>query len=306
MLNYHFAQLDVVGYHVVNLLIHTGSAFLVWWLSSLIFSTPVMERESGEKSRLSLRALSVALIFLAHPLQTESVTYICQRSTSLAALFYLLSLCLYLKGRYAASWFSCLAAMFSKETAVTLPLMILLAEFYFVRQGWVRWKKLLLFLVLLPLVSGVFFLAKPKTFVDMQVALGFSDLLVTGIPTQMRVMLTYLRLLVLRSARTLITIILCIGVSFSPLSWRELSPWRGFCSPRCGCSGSIGWFRSGSRGFLSRWGSRWETRSSSTGSTWPLWVSPLFWPAAYMNCTRKEPAGSRIRRLWRLLSFFPC
>lgn len=43
-LNYHFHQLNVLGYHIFNLAIHIGSAILVWWLVRLIFTTPVMKK----------------------------------------------------------------------------------------------------------------------------------------------------------------------------------------------------------------------------------------------------------------------
>src|SRR5688572_30453004 len=38
--NYHYGQLNVGGYHLVNLLIHLTNAILAYWLSFLIFSTP--------------------------------------------------------------------------------------------------------------------------------------------------------------------------------------------------------------------------------------------------------------------------
>ncbi len=80
-------------------------------------------------------ALAAALVFVLHPVQTEAVTYICGRSTSLMAMFYLASLMAYLRSRETASkaWnlFSVLLfllACLTKETALTLPLALLLLE----------------------------------------------------------------------------------------------------------------------------------------------------------------------------------
>src|SRR6185369_4903774 len=95
-----------------------------------------------------LIALFAALLFIAHPIQTQAVTYVIQRLASLCTLFYLLSLVLYAaarlpgdrpKGRilslslYLASLFSALLAMETKEIAFTLPLAVLLYEVMFFR-----------------------------------------------------------------------------------------------------------------------------------------------------------------------------
>ena len=154
VLNYHFNGLNVFGYHLFNLAIHLASAILVWWLTILTLSTPAM-KEDKITEHAHLIALLIGLVFVSHPLGTESVTYIWQRATSMAAMFYLASLCLYVKARlfvcgpgaclspseqtadhkdrpyYIASLIMAVMAMFTKENTVTLPLMILLYEFSF-------------------------------------------------------------------------------------------------------------------------------------------------------------------------------
>jgi tetratricopeptide (TPR) repeat protein len=123
--NYHFHQLNVVGYHVTNLLIHLASAFTVWWLAGLIMGlAPYRLRgrnTAGAADKASPRVpaaadearwlgapwvrkavpLAAALLFVAHPAQTQAVTYISQRFASLATLFYLLSAACYIKARLA-------------------------------------------------------------------------------------------------------------------------------------------------------------------------------------------------------------
>ncbi|MDD5116713.1 MAG: tetratricopeptide repeat protein, partial [Candidatus Omnitrophica bacterium] len=156
-------------------------------------------------------ALLVALVFLVHPLQTESVTYIYQRVTSLAGFFYILSLALYAKSRllqvnaqspggwiwfYLSSLVIGLAAMFTKENAVTLPFMIILYEVYFLgnRDHSVR-KYAVPFLLLLPVIPIALFFSHPMWKVDIVRMVSNP---VTGIQyflTQTRVLLTYMRLL---------------------------------------------------------------------------------------------------------------
>lgn len=96
--NYRFGGLDVSGYHLVNLAVHLGTALLVYALVRLSFRTPFLAA-----SRLAPRAGTVALLaalfFVAHPVQTQAVTYIFQRLASLCTFFYLLTLILYVRGR---------------------------------------------------------------------------------------------------------------------------------------------------------------------------------------------------------------
>jgi len=133
-LNYHFHRLDVLGYHVVNLMLHLLNTFLVYRLACLLFETPVMKDHFLQAQKEVLGILS-ALLFLVHPIQTQAVTYIWQRAASLATLFYLLSVVLYVQGRCRAqrgylvgAFITTCCAMFTKEIAFTLPLFLLVCE----------------------------------------------------------------------------------------------------------------------------------------------------------------------------------
>jgi hypothetical protein len=169
-LNYHFGGLSTLGYHIVNLTIHIINAILVYWLVSLTLRTPFFSNQlsavSCQHKETSIHPftylpLFVALLFVSHPIQTQAVTYIYQRFTSLATMFYLLTIVMYIKGRiqqsaisnqpsaisrqkleifklkaescmlYAASLFSAVLAMKTKEIAFTLPIVIVLYEFCF-------------------------------------------------------------------------------------------------------------------------------------------------------------------------------
>lgn len=206
-LNYHVNQLDVFGYHVVNICIHIAVSLLVWWFLVLLPQTPLLKNES-QGSAWQGAAFFSALIFLAHPLQTEGVTYIYQRSASLAAFFYLLTLCLYLKARlsdgpvavrrifYFLAWVCALLGMLTKENVFTLPFMIVLCERYFFSSGWrLSWKKSLFFLPFLCVVPGLLITARPVTFGDFKKVIDVPVFAIQYCFTQFRVIVTYLRLL---------------------------------------------------------------------------------------------------------------
>ena len=78
-----------------------------------------------------------ALLFAVHPMNTESVAYIYHRSESLSTAFYLLSLILFLMSVERGTFFLVLslssfaAGFFCKETAVTLPVVILAVDYLF-------------------------------------------------------------------------------------------------------------------------------------------------------------------------------
>lgn len=157
-LNFYFGALNVEGYHAANLAIHMVSGLLVYALVRLTFRTPFLKESQLSRHGASL-ALAVALLFVCHPIQTQAVTYIYQRLTSLTSMLYLASLVLYLRwrlsrGEGAHSWsggalacylFSLVAALLAmntKEIAFTLPLMVGLCEVAFF--GWPKRRQLAL------------------------------------------------------------------------------------------------------------------------------------------------------------------
>ena len=137
--NYTLHGDAVFGYHLVNFVIHCGAAAAVGLLSQALLRTPAVA------ARAQLWAHWIpwitAAIYLLHPLQTQAVTYIVQRYTSLMALFYLAALAAFAWGRLRGSWKLYLAtavfaglAILSKQTAATLPLAIVLLELVFFRR----------------------------------------------------------------------------------------------------------------------------------------------------------------------------
>lgn len=213
-LNYRLHGLAVTGYHLVNLCIHVGNGMLVYTFLHLIQQPPLLATSRFSTRDKRLVALFSALLFVCHPLQTQAVTYIAQRATSLATLFYLATLVLYLAARFAptrsramaigsAAFVTALLAMATKEIAFTLPLTLLLVE-GILFGGSLRRRALPLLLLFLPA------LFIPLALIPTLGARGNLAELISKITsltpaisrgeyllTQFRVILTYLRLLIL-------------------------------------------------------------------------------------------------------------
>ena len=121
----------VIGFHLTNVLIHLSNTFLVYLLSKEFI------KAQWQAEKLINTPLLVALLFAVHPIQTEAVTYICGRSSSLMAFFYLAGFLFYITGRaqqdnikiYAITPLLFVAALSVKETAVTFPFALLLWEY---------------------------------------------------------------------------------------------------------------------------------------------------------------------------------
>ena len=131
---------NVWGYHAFNLAIHLAAALTLFGVIRRTLLSPGMRDHFGQAA-LPL-ALAVALLWVVHPLQTESVTYIVQRVESLMGLCYLLTLYCAIRAwdaREASSrlWafaaiVACALGMGSKEVMVTAPVMVAVWDSVFV------------------------------------------------------------------------------------------------------------------------------------------------------------------------------
>lgn len=208
-LNYYFGGLNVFGYHLVNFLIHIASGIFLYWFLLLTFSLPSLKERYGPISYKV--ALFSSLIFIAHPVQTQSVTYIVQRMASMAGMFYLLTLVLYIKGRLsigrprvlylAGAALSYLLGVFSKENVAILPLFIALYEFYFFQKFDLspKGKKILLGLVVGLFILGAFgFVAWGMRYINVIID-GYAYRTFTmseRVLTQFRIVLYYVTLII--------------------------------------------------------------------------------------------------------------
>jgi len=256
--NYRIARLSVVDYHITNILIHFLAALVVFFLTgylvracgkrtlALMWHKGVQgpARQGPDAIEFSPAlfsskaafpvALFAALIFTAHPVQTQAVTYIIQRATSLAALFYLASMLFYAKaasmeagmtddapalrlqrkiisrprstvwyyGWLGGALFCGICAMFSKEIAITLPFAIVLMEFFFfssTRGDFVRRvPRLVPFLALAPIIPLTMLLTQKVELGELGRITAETEQIGRGVYllTQIHVVRTYLRLLV--------------------------------------------------------------------------------------------------------------
>jgi len=125
-LNYQISGLDVWSYHVVNIGIHAANAVLLWSIVQLLLG---LRLKSPWPQWI---ALGAAAIWVVHPININAVTYISQRFESLAALFAMAAIRLFLaarvEGRPNAQWWCvvCVLASFgSKESTLALPLVLI-------------------------------------------------------------------------------------------------------------------------------------------------------------------------------------
>ncbi len=124
-LNYHFSGDNPLGYHIFNLLIHLVNIVLVYYL---------VRKLAGN----DIAGLTAALLLAIHPMNVESIAWLSARSTGLFTMFYLLALMAYL--RYLRNglilrglipvFLFFTASLFSKSMAATLPMVLIMMDFW--------------------------------------------------------------------------------------------------------------------------------------------------------------------------------
>jgi len=124
MFDYQLFGLNAGGYHMTNLILHILSTLLLFWL---------FNRMTGALWKSAF----VAALFALHPLHVESVAWISERKDVLSAFFWMLTLCLYVYytekpviRRYLLVLFSFICALMSKPMVVTLPVVMILLDYW--------------------------------------------------------------------------------------------------------------------------------------------------------------------------------
>ncbi len=129
-LNYYLFGLKPWGFHLVNILLHCGVTVLVFLIIRTLLAPQLTSPGYFSPPFMA------ALLFAAHPVHTEVVTWIAGLPDAAFTLFYLLSFYLYIKseqmtsGRYLSSVVCFAAAVFFKEPAVTLPAVLLAYDYF--------------------------------------------------------------------------------------------------------------------------------------------------------------------------------
>jgi Flp pilus assembly protein TadD len=126
MFNYHVFGLNPWGFHLVNMLFHVGISVLVFVIAKHLLT----DSSSSSPFTYFSPAFIAAILFATHPIHTEVVAWVAAVPELVFTLFYLLAFYFYLrsekggKSSYAFSLVAFVFALFSKETAVTLPIII--------------------------------------------------------------------------------------------------------------------------------------------------------------------------------------
>ncbi len=136
--SYAISGVRPVGHHAVSVGVHLIAAWLMFSVLKRVLELPGLRGRFGRDAGV-LAGLG-ALLWAVHPLQTQVVTYVSQRTESLMAMFYLATLYGFLRcadegadagRRKAWGWFAvgaCALGMGSKETMVTAPVMVLVLD----------------------------------------------------------------------------------------------------------------------------------------------------------------------------------
>jgi len=223
-LNYYFHQYNLKGYHVVNIIIHILTGILLYFFLKITLSISTLQFKYNNPGLISFFS---TMIWLVHPLHTQSVTYIVQRMNSMSAMFYLLSMLLYATGRmhlekqrsqnlqhkteyrfclvsslyFLSAVVTWLMALVSKENAAILPFFIFLYEWYFFQdldREWLKRNMKIVFaaIVLFGLTAFVFLGTSPlEKFKSLHDFASHDFTFMERILTQPRVVIHYLSLL---------------------------------------------------------------------------------------------------------------
>jgi hypothetical protein len=150
---------ETFGYHAVNVLLHFFNAIFTFLAIRKVLSWAGLEELRGR-----ILSLFAAGLFLLHPVQTESVSYIASRSETLSVFFVLAALVvfLYRQGatlsipRILALLALFAAAALSKEHTAVLPALFILTDYYWNFEFspsviWRNWK------LYIPIAAGAMF-----------------------------------------------------------------------------------------------------------------------------------------------------
>jgi protein O-mannosyl-transferase len=141
-LNHAVSGLDVWSYHLVNLAIHLANGLLLAGILRRTLRQPALAARWQDDAPAV--ALIATALWLLHPLQTESVTYIVQRAESLVALCFFATWWFLIRaseeptrrGWAIAAFIACLAGMAAKEVMATAPFVLVLYDRLFLAVSW--------------------------------------------------------------------------------------------------------------------------------------------------------------------------
>lgn len=136
-INYHFGLLNPVGYRATQLVMHWLATLLLWRLGCEVLRHPAMgDRFKGWEPAVAFLG---ALLWAVHPLNTETVNYVTQRTELMMAVFYFACLLSCLRYTVASTswrrafwlamvWLTSWCGILCKETMATIPAVVVLGQ----------------------------------------------------------------------------------------------------------------------------------------------------------------------------------
>lgn len=206
-LNHFFGRNNVAGYHLVNISIHLTASFFLFLFIFNTLKLPTIKAKYHPNAYLI--ALLATVMWASNPVQTQAVTYIVQRMTSLAGMFYIIAMYLYLKGRTSDKvypkicfWVLCsvsgLLALGSKENAVMLPVSLVIYDSMLIQgltQDNIK-KHLIILLVGLVIVIGFGLIAASGNLLSLFASYSIRPFSLTErLLTESRIIVFYISLL---------------------------------------------------------------------------------------------------------------
>ncbi len=223
-INYYLSggTTNTFGYKLTNLVIHLVNTGLVYWFSLLLLSQQTTRQKSINQKALEWISMLVATLWALHPLHLTSVLYVVQRMTSLATLFVLAGLIVFIHGRQriqekrgygyllmvtGAIGASVLGLACKENAILLLPLMLVIEFIFFsaMPEALSDRRKLMLFYsltVLMPtLLLGLWLITHPNIILDAYLTREFT--LVERLLTEARILWFYVSLIFLPNVRRL-------------------------------------------------------------------------------------------------------
>jgi len=133
-IDFYFWGLNPIGFHLTNIIIN---------MISCLFLFSVLNKLFKNYKSANLAALLATLIFSSHPVHTEAVSWISGRTDSIATLFFFISFFYYIKKNddnkinhsIILSLLFYTLGLLSKEMVITLPVLIFLYDYVFLKKN---------------------------------------------------------------------------------------------------------------------------------------------------------------------------
>ena len=164
-IDYRIWKFNSIGYHITNLLLYILTCIMVFF-SLYMLSTHLRKGISGASHQRV--AFFGSLLFAAHPVHVEAVTWLSARKEVLHGFFFFLAFYFYLKGREEETrrkiillslvLSAFLLAVLSKPSAVVFPAVLLIYEMTSKKDRWIDFVKRYWFFILLSIFISLIFL----------------------------------------------------------------------------------------------------------------------------------------------------